>query len=218
MSVFSCILDHLGSLLHILESTNIGSHIGPFFFGAPTCADDVMLIGDSSTELQSLLDTVSIYSRKERYHINPSKTTISIYPGRPRAIRNNPTSSWTLGDATIEPTTSFTHLGLDRFVGKLAPNELIDARLELARRSRYALMGVGLHGVNGLSPSIAVNIYNVYIMPRYTYNLDVSTLTKSQVDKLEMFHRKTLRSIQGLPDRTSSGGGVMVFGIWDLRG
>ena len=97
----------------------------------------------------------------------------------------------------------WSHLGLDRFAGKLAPNELIDARLELARRSRYALMGVGLHGVNSLSPSIAVNIYNVYIMPRYTYNLDVSTLTKSQVDKLEMFHRKTLRSIQGLPDRTS---------------
>ena len=35
---------HLDSLLHILGSTNIGSHIGPFFCGAPTCADDVMLI------------------------------------------------------------------------------------------------------------------------------------------------------------------------------
>ena len=76
---------------------------------------------------------------------------------------------------TIELTTSFTHLGLDRFAGKLAPNELIDARLKLARRSRYALMGVGLHGVNGLSPSIAVHIYNVYILPRYTYNLYVFT-------------------------------------------
>ena len=107
---------------------------------------------------------------------------------------------------------------LDRFAGKLAPNELIDARLELARRSRYALMGVGLHGVNGLSPSIAVNIYNVYIMPRYTYNLDVSTLTKSQVDKLEMFHRKTLRSIQGLPDRTSSAITYLLLGSMPLEG
>ena len=90
---------HLDSLLHILESTHIGSHIGPFFCGAPTCADDVMLIGDSSTELQSLLDTFHLLQER-RYHINPSKTTISIYPCRPRAIRNNPTSPWTLETRT----------------------------------------------------------------------------------------------------------------------
>ena len=125
---------HLDNLIHILESTNICSHIGPFFCGAPTCADDVMLMAIH------LLGTVSIYSMKERYHINLSKTTVSIHPDGPRAIIDNPTSSWTLGDATIEPPASVIHLGLNRFAGKLVPNELIDACLELAR-TRYATIG-----------------------------------------------------------------------------
>ena len=43
-------------------------------------------------------------------------------------------------------------------------------------------------------------------------------LTKSQLDKLELFHRNTIRSIQGLPDRTSSAITCLLLGSMSLEG
>ena len=52
---------HLDRLLSTLESSGLGSHIGPFYCGAPTCADDVLLVADSHNELQAQLDIIGHY-------------------------------------------------------------------------------------------------------------------------------------------------------------
>ena len=70
---------HLDPLLNSIQASGVGSHIGPFFCGSPTCADDVMLLSDSSVDLQTQLSMVSLYSQKERYIVNPTKTTIYVY-------------------------------------------------------------------------------------------------------------------------------------------
>ena len=44
------------------------------------------------------------------------------------------------------------------------------------------------------------------------YNLEVLILTPSQTAVLERFHRATLRSIQGLPERTSSAATYLLLG------
>ena len=72
---------HLNDLLCTLETSAFGSHIGPFYCGSPTCADDVMLLWDTSKDLQAQLNIITDYARRERYHVNPTKTTISEYPG-----------------------------------------------------------------------------------------------------------------------------------------
>ncbi len=78
-------------------------------------------------------------------------------------------------------------------------------------------MGVGLHGTNGISPITAWDIYNTYVLPRYIYNLEVCILSKTQVNKLELFHRQTLRAIQGLPDRCSSAICYLLLGASPLE-
>ena len=35
-------------------------------------------------------------------------------------------------------------------------------RMPLGRRSAYALMGSGFHGMNGISPAISIHIYRTY--------------------------------------------------------
>ena len=127
-----------------------------------------MLLADSPEDLQAQLSIVSAYSRRERYVINPTKTTITVYPGNNNKSNSNKISTWKLGSTEIHPTDSFTHLGISRKSGKLSPDELISQRIQLAQRTCYALMGAGLHGTNGLSPVIAWRMYLTYNVCRAT--------------------------------------------------
>jgi hypothetical protein len=209
---------HLNNLIQMLESSGLGSHIGPFYCGAPTCADDILLLANSCSDLQGQLSLVLIYSLQERYIFNPSKTTISIYPGsRKRSDDNNPLPTWQLGKSNIIPTETFTHLGVTRSSTSLSPHSLITDRIKLARRTAYSLLGVGLHGLNGLSPPIALHIYDTYVTPRLLYNLDVIILTAAQIEKMELFHRHTLRALQGLPDRVASPAIFLLIGTLPLE-
>ena len=128
--------------------------------------------------------------------------TISEYPGKRHTTHEH--SSWTFGDSAYTPTYQITHLGIICAAGKISPDTIIDARIQIALRTCYSLMGAGLHGSNGISPVVAWSMYSMYVLPCLLYNLAVLILMSSQTAVLERFHRETLRSIQGLPDRTSS--------------
>ena len=132
---------HLDRLLSTLESSGLGPHIVPFYCGAPTCADDVLLVADSHNELHAQLDIIGHYSRQERCKINPTKTTVSVYPSK-RSLTPGSQHKWKLCDEEVAPTEHFTHLGINRSAGKLSPEVLINTRLQLTRNTRYALMGV----------------------------------------------------------------------------
>ena len=143
------------------------------------------------------------------------RAQLEVYPGR-RSYIPDTSHVWNLCDEEVTPTDDNTHLGIIRSAGKLiAPDVLISEsleRLQLARRTRYALMGAGLHGSNGISPVVAWSMYKTYVLPRLLFNLEVIPLTASQVAQLEQFHRTTLRSLQGLPDRTSSAATYLLLG------
>jgi hypothetical protein len=49
-------------------------------------------------------------------------------------------------------------------------------RFKVARRTKYALMGSGVHGTNGLDPKTSYQIYNTYVLPRLLYGLEVLPL------------------------------------------
>ena len=207
---------HLDDVLSSLESSGLGCHIGPFYCGAPTCADDIILLADSPSDLQGQLSLVQQYSKTERYHINPTKTTVSVFT--PRSSDTATDLTWSMGDATIQPCDNFTHLGIERYSYSMAPDELIISRIQLARRTTYALMGVGLHGTNGIAPPIAMNMYETYVIPHLMYSLESIIITPSQIRKLEIYHRSTLKSIQGLPDRTAISAVHLLLGTLPIEG
>ena len=65
-------------------------------------------------------------------------------------------------------------------------------------------MNTGLHGANGLSPEVSYQIYKIYVIPRLLYGLEIISLNKTQLDKINRYHLKTLRNIQSLPQRTAT--------------
>lgn len=44
---------------------------------------------------------------------------------------------------------------------------------KLVRRSLYALTGAGMYGLNGIHPKVSVQLWNVYIVPRHVYGLEI---------------------------------------------
>ena len=79
----------------------------------------------------------------------------------------------------------------------------IESRIESARRTKYALMGSGIHGTNGIDAKTSFSLYSTYVLPRLLYGLEVLPLRKKHITSLENFHRKSLRTFQSLPQRTA---------------
>ena len=104
---------------------------------------------------------------------------------------------------TLEETVSEVHLGIHRNPsGKATPT--VKSRIKTARRSAYAMMGAGLHGLNGLNPSVSMKLIESYILPRLLYGLDAMIISDTDITSIEKYYRTLLRQIQHLPVNTAN--------------
>ena len=197
-------------LLVELEQNSLGYHLGDIYIGAPTCADDIAFISNNEHELQIMLNVIDRYAKEHHYKIHPTKTEI-IDCSKIKTDYN-----WTMDGKKVKTTDCSEHLGVKRTDGS-ENNFNVKDRIQTARRTRYALMGSGVHGTNGLNPEISYQIYRTYVIPRLIYGLEVLPLTKSNLEDLEKFHRKNLRHLQSLPERTSNAAVLLFLGALPIE-
>ena len=97
-----------------------------------------------------------------------------------------------------------THLGIKRdSVSNSGHSTTVEDRIKSARGCAYSLMGAGHHGENGGDPRVSLSLWNTYVLPRLTYGLDVLTLSNSEIQKLNQFHKKFLKQVMHLHERTA---------------
>ena len=106
------------------------------------------------------------------------------------------------------------HLGISRNVKNKAN---IEEKISIGRKTAYSLMGAGFHSVNGLKTCLNGHIWSTFVVPRLVYGLEVLTLQRKDIENLEMIQRKSLREIQGLPDKTSNSITLALLGILPLE-
>ena len=192
--------------LQILDDAKCGTYIGDIHIPAPTCADDTILMSDHISDLQAQLELAGDYSRQERYEVQLAKTSIV-----PMNVCNDLTGMlgtsqpWELNGDKVNVTSTFTHLGIqrDNLQAGNGTDPVISARLSLARKTTYALMGVGCFGYNGLPPNVNIQIYKIYVIPRLIYGLEAVKLRRKDYLALELQHRSFIRNILCLPTRTA---------------
>jgi hypothetical protein len=173
--------------------------IGDIRLGAVMCADDLALLSDSRTGMQLLVNEAAADASRERLVFSSTKTI--MVPMREDKL--DPTRHIQLYDSTITEEQQGKHLGILRTSdGKNL--KTIESRIQTARRTSYALMGAGLHGLNGLSPMVSLRILNTYVIPRLTFGLEALVLTTKEINLLETLYKKYLRAIQCLPESTAS--------------
>ena len=117
-----------------------------------------------------------------------------------------------LGDKPLEISINCTHLGILRSTEKEDP-QFVDERIQLARRTSYALMGVGLHGKNGINPLLSAKLLTIYVVPRYLHGLEAVNIHQGDIAKLEKYHKRILKQIQHLPERTADEA-VLLFKVY----
>ncbi|MCG8429955.1 MAG: hypothetical protein MJA29_02130, partial [Candidatus Omnitrophica bacterium] len=169
---------------------------------------DLLLLSNKSKELQSMMSTSHQHSNINMYELHPVKSVVC--PHRQSLMASQVEQSWLLGEKPVTVADNFIHLGLQWQAKKLAPD--ISSKIMLARRTAYALMGVGMHGQNGLDPSSSGRVYETYVVPRLLYGLEAVILRSAQLSELEVFHRKLTRQIQGLPQNTANSAVYLLLG------
>ena len=125
-----------------------GEHrIGAINIPAPTCADDMAILSNSPTDTQLALDIVSSYAKDHRYKINASKSATISYG----SVVN---VGLEIDGENIPYSEESMHLGISRNINNVLN---VDDRIQLARRTMYALMGAGLHGEEWACPSCLIS-------------------------------------------------------------
>ncbi len=206
---------YVNSLLKRLETAGLGLIIGDLYMGTPTCADDVLLLSDSKAEMQAMINICHDYSLEHKYELHPGKSQTAHFVKSNKRTGFPEDNRWSLGNKQITKTEEFTHLGLDWTAGRSTPN--IKARIGATNRTRYALMGVGLHGINGLDPGTACKLVNMYVLPKLIYGLESVVLTSSDYKELDLFYKQLLKQLQGLPDTTANEAVYLLLGAIPVK-
>ena len=202
---------YINDLLKFLEENGIGAHIGDLYIATPTVADDVSLLSNNTEELQTMLNVTGDYANKERYTFNASKSEITNLGSKTEDKEVN-----YINDEPIFHGDSVLHLGISHC--NIGSSNLVTSKISLLFKTTYSLMGSGLHGYNGLGPITALRIYHCYVMPRVLYGMASANLNKQQINKLESAHRKILRQIQCLPERTATAAVYLLPGELPFEG
>ena len=189
----------LNPLLDSIAQSRLGLQIGSIFAGLVAVADDLLFMADNEEEMQCQLNVQGNYAGEERYNVSETKTKSMLYNKT-----CNQYSVFTMNGNDIEVVNSYKHLGLTRKAKFNDNSELITERIQLARSTAYALMGAGLHGLNGVNPEVSVSLWNLYIQPRLLYGLESIQLSRADISKLEKYQRDFLRQIQHLPERVAA--------------
>ena len=99
------------------------------------------------------------YVGEHHYGINSSKSATLAYNTQLQP-------SFIMKNSEIPYSIDYTHLGVVR---NQSSQLNTDERIQLPRRTLYALMGGGVHGKDGLYPQISHHIWSTYVIPRMLY-------------------------------------------------
>ena len=209
---------YINPLMERIQRYNLGYHIGSLDVSTPYCADDGTLVSNSIMNTQTMINFCHKDATRERYVFSQPKTKIQVHNTKITNSLWNSADLWCMNGDHIEVVEAHTHVGINRETCHQNNSHIIDERIQLARRSMYAMMGLGMHGLNGLNPTVTLHLWNVYCCPRMIYSLEALILTKQQINKLELFQRKVLKRIQHLPTSTATCSIYLLLGCLPIEG
>jgi hypothetical protein len=126
-----------------------------------------------------MLDIQTSHANSKRYLISEQKSSILTF----NCTKEH---KWYLNNKEMSATNKATHLGIERISTGNNRKELVQTRITTAR-TVFALMGAGLHGLNGVNPKVAIHLIQIYVMPRLLYGLEITTLRHNEIQKLESY-------------------------------
>ena len=201
----------LSRVSHHQDSFSIG-HIK---CGSIMVADDLLLASQSKRGIQNLVNEAELDASHERYLFSESKTKVqeinTKYSSKIPTLENIQ-----LNGKPLKVSNEETHLGVNRRADQ-KHSSTIESRIQSANRMLLALMGAGLHGLNGLSPTVSLKLLKIYVVPCLLYGLETICLSQPNINALETFYRATLKRIQHLPESSANAACYLLLGVLPIQ-
>ena len=158
----------------------------------------------AKNELQVMTNVVQRNAKKDHVTIHPDVVLLNNH--------KSVSKKWfSLNRKDVKLSPNMMHLGILR--SETNENTInIEEILKLARRTLYALINTGVHGSNGLNPTVSFKIYQCYVLPRLLFGLEILPITKSQLYQLAKFHVDNLKRFQSLPTRAATSAFYLLLG------
>ena len=166
-------------------------------------ADDLILIAESASELQLLLDNVYDYCKRWQLLVNLSKTKIMIINGK----KCDSQSIFTYNDVPLDTVHKYKYLGIIISDGN---NNFLDHIMyteTVANRALFSLQGY-LYSLNQTPPPISMKLFDTLVMPIIEYGSEIWS-TCTSFTSLETLYLRFLKCILGVRPQTTT---TAVFG------
>ncbi|CAG2197875.1 unnamed protein product [Mytilus edulis] len=167
-----------------------------------------MLCAGSEHDASTQLRIIENCTKNDRVKINSKKTEILMINKKNKDINLQ------LFNEKIDEKQNIKHLGIER-QEKNNPN--VENRISVARATMYSLLGAGLHGINGINPLLSYKLWRTYVIPRMLYGIEILNITKTDIQKLEAFQKKTFKQILSLPQRTADAAIYILLGAESIE-
>ena len=169
----------VNELLDELAAAGLGTSIDGLFTGAPMYADDLALIADSPEALQGMLDIVSSYAHRWRYHLNATKSAIMVFGESPRVRElRRKNRQWLLEGTPLAEVDEYRHLGILRTVSPSSTSRT-HGRATAVRSAFYSLNSVGTRA-GCLHPLTSSRLYSALCLPILLYGSELWSVSKTE--------------------------------------
>ena len=190
--LFSLLISPLVDALH---AVNMGIDFFGLRIGCLLFADDIVLIADSESHLQAMMDVATRYFSKWRFTVSTTKSkVVSLGHCETRTLKDR---SWHLGGRVIKDVASYTYLGIE-FDKSGNWLNAIRKNIEKCRHSMGHLYSFTDNPDQGLTVGHLSSLWGLFARSRLLYGSEIwSAPSASALESLEAAQTSAGRQILG---------------------
>ena len=203
---------YINGLLKELSNHCLAISINQLKLNPPTFADDITLLALHPSFLQALMKICYNYSLLWRYDFNNSKSGVVVY-GEAKSVHFNEMKerSWLLGDNTVNELYEYQNLGVFKnYCGSFSTN--VDENIKKATTKAGMIFSANFDR-RKTNPFVYIKFWKQVCLPSLLFGVELFSLNKSLLEKLERCQRWFLKILFYVPDFCASSFLLQIAGL-----
>lgn len=206
--LFGILIDRMETFFRSMLPETCGVNMGTTVLQIMLYADDLILVAESATDLQRMLDLLQVFCTHNDLTVNVGKSKAMVF--HPQFCKGGQRTQVSYNGEVMERVASFVYLGMT-FDEKTGIRKAIQRGLQKARGAMFALVKrcneLGIHHVG-----IKCHLFDALLIPIINYGCEVwgpSNMVAGEKyiagmrDEVEKVHLGFLRQCLGVRKSTS---------------
>jgi len=196
---------YIESLEKLIDDTNIGVRVGSMKINLLLYADDIVLISNSKSEMQTLINVVEKFGKELEIKFNPEKTNyigVNEHLQVKGSIHKRDIKFIRMYGVIVDSVSSLKYLGTYINESVLNKDHLEDRYKMVAMAVKELVDKSGFHSPN-VSVEVKIQLYKSYVRPVLLYGMENLILGNGELDKLQTKEENIIKCALGLSTRLS---------------